>query len=76
MSVQIPVPVVIYGLVLLAYTVSQYFTVKYLCEAIKAMREERAELWRLSQRLNDSGLLLTDDGGKEMSTTKRSEVGS
>lgn len=76
MSIMIAVPVVIYALVLLAFTVSQYFTVKHLCFAIKAMREERAELFGLIQTLRDAGSFPTEEGGKEMSISIRPGSGS
>jgi hypothetical protein len=64
MNVMLPVPLVIYCLVFLAYMVSQYFTSKYLCRAIMQIRKERAELAKLIQTHSTCCRSETRAGGK------------
>lgn len=76
MTVMLPVPVVIYCLVLLAYMVIQCFTLKYLWRATMQMRKERAELLDLIQKISVFSCPETRCGGKATSSGKLPGSGS
>lgn len=76
MSIMIPVPVVIYGVVLFGCVVTLFLTSKNMWRVTRAMLVEAHEFRVLTQRLKSNGSLLTDEGGKDSSTPSRPETGS